>query len=713
MNNYCEGQPETVISKRITRLLSQMTLEEKIGQLHQGHQLGEADLGDLRAGRIGSAIVASGATAGNDRQARVRAGELNALQRIAVEESRLGIPLLFARDVIHGHRTVAPIPLGQAASWSPDLVRACAAIAAQEARADGISWVFTPMLDIARDPRWGRVAEGFGEDPYLVARLATAAVQGYQGERLGDAERVAACAKHFVGYGAAEGGRDYNSLEVSDHTLQNVYLPPFRAAVNAGVASVMSAFCDIGGIPVAAHAGLLRGVLRDVLGFGGVLVTDWEGALELINHGVAGSRADATRQALLAGNDIDMTSGLYSECLSELVQSGQVPTKRIDEAVRRVLHLKFSLGLFERPYTDETAAARVHLTAGHLAQTAELARRSLVLLQNRNDILPLKAKARIGVVGAAATWREQLFGTWTLDGQQEDVPTLLEALRDLAGNNVWYTINVDEALDWARGIDVLVVVLGETPTRSGEDHSVASIDLPAGQNEFLEALGDLGIPIVTVIFSGRPLALTRAARTSDALLLAWHPGVSGGRPAAEVIFGEVNPSGHLPITLPRHSGQIPAHYNHKPTGRPPATRPGAFRLNDQPDPPLFPFGFGLSYTRFEFTGLSLSTAVLQPGYTLIVSVTVKNIGDRSGETVVQLYLRDLMASRTRPVRELKGFERIYLNAGTSETVCFTLGVAELSFFDDVGVPLLEEGEYQVWVGDDCRASLTAEFVFKH
>ncbi|GHF65848.1 beta-glucosidase [Deinococcus metalli] len=697
-------------SPRVEALLARLTLEEKVGQLHQAHGLGAADHADLRAGRLGSAIVATSATAGNDRQERVRAAELNALQRIAVQESRLGIPLLFARDVIHGHRTVAPIPLAQAASFSPAHVEACAAVAAREARADGITWVYTPMLDIARDPRWGRVAESFGEDPHLGARLAAAAVRGYQGTALNDPERVAACAKHFVGYGAVEGGRDYNTLEITAHTLHNVHLPPFRAAVDAGVASVMSAFCDVGGVPVAAHPGLLTDVLRGTLGFPGVLVTDWGAVLELLEHGVAATEADAARLALLAGNDIDMASGAYRACLPALVASGAVPLDRVDAAVRRVLALKDALGLFDDPYADEGAAPRVHGRADHRAVTTDLARRSVVLLQNRDDVLPLRPGLRIGVVGAAAGWRGQLFGTWTLDGDAAEVPTLLEAVRALAGpGEVWHTVNLDEAMDWARSTDVLIVALGETPTRSGEDHSVAGVELPAGQLEQLEALRELDVPIVTVVFAGRPLVLTRAARASAALLLAWHPGVSGGTPVAEILFGAVNPSGHLPVTLPRHGGQSPAHYNHKPTGRPVATRPGAFRLSDQPDAPLYPFGFGLSYTPFTFTDLRVSAAHVRAGEDVQVRVTVSNTGERAGEVVTQLYLRDVHSSRTRPVRELRGFERVALPAGASADVTFTLGPQELGFYDDSGRLTLEPGAFQIWVGADSRASLTATF----
>ncbi|WP_219722133.1 glycoside hydrolase family 3 N-terminal domain-containing protein [Deinococcus planocerae] len=698
------------VAKRVEALLARMTLEEKVGQFHQGHNLGDADAADIRLGRVGSAIVASSATAGNDRQERVRAATLNRLQRVAVKESRLGIPLLFARDVIHGHRTVAPIPLGQAASWSPEHVRRCAEVAAREARADGITWVFTPMLDIARDGRWGRIAESFGEDPYLAARLAEAAVRGYQGDDLGDGEHVAACAKHFVGYGAVEGGRDYNTLEVSAYTLHNVHLPSFRAAVRAGVASVMSAFCDLNGLPVAASPDLLRRILRDDLGFGGVLVTDWEGVLELTRHGVAGDGKEAARQAFLAGNDVDMVSGLYRDHLPGLIRAGRVPPERLDEAVRRVLTLKFRLGLFERPYVDEGEAARVQFTPEHRAATLDLARRSPVLLQNRGDLLPLGAGIRVGVFGAAATWRGQLFGTWTLDGEAGDVPTLLEAVRKVhpGPHEVWHTANIDEALDWARQTDVVIVALGETPTRSGEDHSVASLDLPAGQPEMLEALHALGVRVVTVVFSGRPLVLTRVVRASEAVLLAWHPGVCGGEAVAEILYGLVNPSGHLPVSLPRQTGQLPAHYSFKPTGRPLATFPQAYRLSDERDSPLFPFGFGLSYTRFEFSNLWVDPEV-PLGQPVRVTVAVKNVGERAGETVAQLYLRDVVASRTRPVRELRGFERVALEPGACRQVAFTLTADDLSFSDETGTPRLEPGEFRVLVGENSSVTLEGAF----
>ncbi|MEF2276827.1 glycoside hydrolase family 3 N-terminal domain-containing protein [Deinococcus sp. YIM 134068] len=697
--------------ERVEKLLSRMTLEEKVGQLHQAANLSESDGEEVRAGRVGSALVATSATAGNDRQERVRAATLNRLQRVAALESRLGIPLLFARDVIHGHRTVAPIPLGQAASWSPEHVRRCAEIAAWEARADGITWVFTPMLDLARDGRWGRVAESFGEDPFLAARLAVAAVRGLQGDDLGDGKHVAACAKHFVGYGAVEGGRDYNTLEVSPSTLHNAHLPAFRAAVGAGVASVMSAFCDLNGLPVAASPDLLRGILREGLGFDGVLVTDWEAVLELTRHGVAEGGEEAARQAFLAGNDVDMVSGLYRDHLPELVRAGRVPVERLDEAVRRVLTLKARLGLFERPYTDEGKAARVHFTPEHRAGTLDLARRSPVLLQNREAVLPLAAGTRVGVFGVAATWREQLFGTWTLDGEPGDVPSLLEAVREVhpGPDEVWHTNNLDEALDWARRTDVVIVALGETPTRSGEDHSVASLDLPAGQTEMLEALHHLGVRVVTVVFSGRPLVLTRVLRASEAVLLAWHPGVCGGKAVAEILYGRVNPSGKLPVSLPRRTGQVPIHYNHKPTGRPLSTFPHAYRLSDELDAPLLPFGFGLSYTRFEFSNLRISAPEVPLGQPIHVTVTVSNVGGRAGETVTQLYLRDVVASRTRPVRELRGFERVALEAGASAEVRFTLTPENMGFYDEAGTFRLEPGEFRLWVGEDSGATLEGHF----
>lgn len=699
---------ELPTAERVNDLLARMTLTEKIGQLHQGFDLNADHHTDIREGKIGSAIVANSATSGNDRQARVRAAQLNALQRVAVQESRLGIPLLFARDVIHGHRTVAPIPLGQAASFSPELIRACAEIAALEARADGIHWVFTPMLDVARDARWGRVAEGFGEDAFLASTLAYAAVRGYQGEEKN--LRVAACAKHFVGYGTVEGGRDYNTLEVSAYTLQNVHLMPFRAAVKAGVATVMSAFCDWNGLPVAAHSYLLNDILRGQLGFQGVLVTDWEGALELMRHGVAGSVKEAAALAFEAGNDMDMVSGIYRQGLPEALATGQVSLEALDEAVQRVLTLKFQLGLFEQPYTDEMEAERVQFRPAARETVRELARRSIVLLKNAGDVLPLQDVNRVGVFGPAALWREQLFGTWTLDGQEGDVPTLLESLRGaLPGVDVWHTLNLDEALDWARHTDVVIVPVGETPTRSGEDHSIASLELPAGQQAWLEALHEVGVKVVTVVLTGRPLVLSRVLKFSEAVVLAWHPGVTGGEAIAEVLCGRVNPSGKLPMSLPRHTGQVPLHYAHHPTGRPVEVIPGAYRLSDMLDGPLLPFGFGLSYTEFRCSALRVSADYVPMGESVTVSATVVNVGAVAGETVVQLYLRDVVSSRVRPVRELCGFQRVALHPGEAREVQFSVGKAELGFYDELGTFRLEEGEFRFWLGLDSRADLETGF----
>ncbi|MEW6261303.1 MAG: glycoside hydrolase family 3 N-terminal domain-containing protein [Thermodesulfobacteriota bacterium] len=708
--------PESPVEARIADLLDRMTLEEKAGQLNQWFNLGPEHVDMVRRGQIGSGLMANSSTAGNNPQERVFAGLVNEIQKIAVTESRLGIPLIFGRDVIHGYRTVAPIPLGMAATWSPELVRAANTIAAQEARADGIHWGFSPMLDIARDPRWGRVAEGFGEDPFLAGKLAAAAVKGFQGNdpdvipQKFPSDRIVACAKHFVGYGAAEGGRDYNTTEITRHTLHNIYLPPFKAAIRSGCSTVMSAFHDIGGIPLSAHRYLLEEVLKKKWGFGGFVVSDWGAVAELVNHGIATDGAHAAELACNAGVDMDMCMMVYLNHLPDLVRAGKVSEARLNDAVARVLRIKFGLGLFENPYADPNASHAVHLLPESLTTMRRLAAQSMVLLKN-NGVLPLRSdNLTICLGGPLADQRQAMIGCWAPDGQAQEVTTLKEAIagRLEDGSQLLHEDLWDETVKQARSSDVMILALGESAGRSGEDHCTTTIDLPPGQEALLEAARRMEIPIVAVVFGGRPLNLSRVVDWADAVLFAWHPGTTGGLGVADVLFGDVNPSGRLPITFPRSTGQIPLYYNHRPTGRPmpPYSRRHS-RYIDSLDSPLFPFGFGLSYTTFEYTDLQLSRSSQQ--LEIYVTVKVRNTGKRAGTTVAQCYVRDMVAGVSRPVRELKGFERLFLDAGETKTIPFKLGPQELSYLDDNGDEILEPGRFQVWVGADSSTELGTEF----
>ncbi|NLX09163.1 MAG: beta-glucosidase [Chloroflexi bacterium] len=697
------------VEAQIDCLLAQMTLAEKVGQMCQ-LQITLDDLEDrIRAGHAGSIILSGAPVPGASPQEPVVGPHLNHLQRIAVEETRLGIPILFGRDVLHGYKTVAPIPLGMAASWSPDVVEAACRVAAREASADGIRWVFAPMLDIARDPRWGRIAEGFGEDPFLCSALARAAVRGFQGDDLTDPEAVLACAKHYAGYGAAEGGRDYNGTEITPSTLHNVYLPSFHAAVQAGVGSIMTGFPENGGVPITANRHLVTEILKDEWGFDGLVISDWAAIDELRYHGVAADRAGAARLAALAGIDMDLAAEVYVEELAGLVESGALPEAVIDEAVRRILRAKLRLGLFAQPYT-ETERAAVHLHADHRQIVRDAAARSLVLLKN-DGILPLaKAGQTIGVFGPLAEARATLFGSWTLDGHEDSVVSILDRVRETVDSAAQIRTSelADDALWQARHCDVVIAVVGEAVSRSGEDNCITTLDLPPGQTAFLEALFALQVPVIVVVLAGRPLALESIHRQAAAVLMAWHPGTEGGRAVADVLFGDANPSGKLPVTFPRTVGQVPLYYNHRPTGRPLPPRDRRHsRYVDQLDSPLYPFGYGLSYTEFAYNNLRIVPAGPQA---VMVSAEITNTGTRAGEEIVQLYVRDRVASLSRPVKELKGFARLALAPGETQTVTFELTEQELSFYDTEGCRVFEPGEFDVWVGPDSTGGLAGQFV---
>lgn len=705
--------PAAPIPDRVEDLLARMTRGEKIAQLtqtfvHDG--IREQVQAGIRQQGLGSRILAHCSLAGNVTERIAEVEDLNSLQRIAVEESRLGIPLLHARDVIHGHRTVFPIPLAMAASWDPALVEEAFAISAYEAASAGVHWIFSPMLDIARDPRWGRVIEGFGEDPYLTSRMAAGAVRGIQGPTADgqafEPGHLLACAKHYIGYSAAEGGRDYNTAEISDNTLRNIYLPPFKAAVDAGVGSVMSAFEDLNGEPASGSRYLLTELLRDTLGFQGFVVSDWASVDELVAHRVATDAREATRIAFDAGVDMDMCAECFRDHLDALVESATISEARLDDAVRRVLSAKFRLGLFERPYADPQLAPQAQFTTEHRAVAQRLAERSLVLLKN-NGLLPLaKEGRRIALIGPMAGQRRALLGSWVNDGLPSETQTLLEALRAACPQTDILSADgplTDEMLIVAAAADVVVLALGESNLRSGERNSLASLDLPVGQDALIEAVHGLGKPIAVVVLAGRPVKLSRAATLADAILYAWHPGSQGAAAIVGALFGDTVPSGKLPISFPRAEGQIPIHYNHKSTGR------SLTQYHDMPATPLFPFGFGLSYTTFAYHGLEVSAAAIKPGERVTVSATVSNTGSCAGEEVAQCYMQDCVASVTRPVRELKGFARVALQPGESRRVEFVLGPDELSFYGRDGRWRLEPGDFKVGIGGDSRVELEAGF----
>lgn len=738
---------DPAIEVRVEELLNQMTLAEKVGQLVQDAAFAPVDWPevmrqmklaeehgepfkfphDLRPGF--ESIVRAAATG------VINSGDLgitNRLQHVAVEESRLGIPLLVSLDVIHGFRTVFPIPLAETSTWNPHLLERAARVAAEEASASGVNWIFAPMVDITRDPRWGRIAEGAGEDPFLGMAMAQARVRGFQSADLETGRRVACCPKHYVSYGAVEGGRDYNTVDISERTLREVYLPPFKAALDAGAGSIMSAFNEIGGIPGTCNTFTLGTVLRDEWGWPGVVLSDFNAIGELVLHGVATDLKDAARLAIMAGVDVDMESGAYAGHLVELVEEGTVPIERVDEAVRRVLRLKFGLGLFENPYTDEALEQRIMLREDFRALALEVAQQSIVLLKNEKNCLPLRAGSnRIALIGPLARNRSDLLGTWAVTGQAAEVETLLDGLNVyLTESALTYAqgcrIVVDEDLDIpaavvaAQAADVVILALGESADMSGEAHSRAHLGLPGHQQELLDAVAEglvaTGKPVVCVLLCGRPLVASQIADRVTALLVAWHGGIRTGRAVADILFGAGNPSGKLTASWPRTEGQIPVYYAHKNTGRP-AEGSGTkqffdpFRSTymDEPNAPLFPFGFGLSYTTFEYDGLTVETPVIGPDGTCVVSAIVKNSGKLTGTEVVQLYVRDLVGSVTRPVKELKGFQRIELQPGEARRVRFELPASGLGFIGPDMLYRVEPGAFKVWIGPDSTAGLEGDF----
>ena len=695
---------------KINDLLSKMTLEEKIGQLHQYFSYGKFDPEIIRQGKAGSVMNATGALTGSGEGESANAEACNDIQKLALDTPHK-IPQIFGRDVIHGYRTVFPIPLAQAASFNPELAEQAASVAALEATATGIKWTFAPMLDIARDARWGRIAEGNGEDPFLGAKMAAAVVKGFQGNDYSAPDKLVACAKHYVGYGSAEGGRDYDAGEISEPTLRDIYLPPFESAVKSGVGTVMSAFLDLNGVPATGNRRLLTDVLRGEWGFDGFVVSDWDSVLELVNHGVAEDRAHATAIALHAGVDMDMVSGSYLESLVDNLTNGKVTQAEIDEAVRRILRIKIRAGLFDQPFTDPDRATRDLLRSESRSLARQFARETMVLLKNDNNLLPLESNfKRIAVVGPLIHARSELFGSWTPDGRGADVTPLDEALKQIAPKDVElvFADHADKAAHVAQSADAVVLVVGEYPYRSGENSNVSDLSLPPGQAELVQAVAAWGKPVVLVVIAGRPLAITKQVAQVDAVLYAWQPGIEGGAALGEILFGLESPSARLPVTFPRATGQVPIYYNQKNSGRPISAN-GAFksRYVDLPNAPFYPFGYGLTYTSFEYANLKVSSETLRGK--LEVSADVTNTGKRTGNELVQLYVRDLVGSLTRPIRELKGFERVILNPGETRHITFTITEEALAFTRADSTKGIEPGNFHVWIAPDSQSGLQGNF----
>jgi len=727
------------IAAQVEKLLERMSLEEKIGQLTQiggisGFVPGPEPEEIVRRGGAGSVLWL------NDPK------RFNALQKIAVEESPSKIPLLFALDVIHGYRTIFPTPLAMAASWDPDVPERAQAIAAREARAAGIHWTFAPMIDIARDARWGRIVEGAGEDPYLGAAMAAAQVRGFQGESLGAPDRMLACAKHFAGYGAADGGRDYDPVYLPETLLRNVYFPPFQAALKAGVGTFMSAYMDLNNVPASANRWLLHDVLREEWGFEGFVVSDAFAVANLVTQGFAYNARDAALRALRAGLNMDMASATYLQHGAELVRSGAIAEADIDALVRPILAIKIRMGLFENPYVDESRLEEILSRPEHREEARRAAQRCMVLLRNEGNLLPLsKSLQNVAVIGPVADSMEALEGPWLVFGHQPAAVTILQGIREkLPHAHVTHAPGPEirrdypspfdalmetfsgaprpapqtpeeaeaafqAAVETARNADVVIMALGETANMSGEAASRASLDLPGRQEELLKAVVALGKPVALVLVNGRPLSINWAAEHVPAILEAWHPGSEGGRAVADVLFGDVNPGGKLPVTFPRAGSHEPLYYARNITHAPEGSRMYSARYWDGPPTPLFPFGYGLSYTTFAFDNLTVNKPEIKVGEVAIVTVNVTNTGSVAGDEVVQLYIHQRAGSDSRPMRELKGFKRVTLEPGETKTVTFHLGPDELGYWStSAGEWVQDAATFDLWAGGDSQASLHAE-----
>lgn len=713
---------------QIDSLLQEMSLEQKIGQTalrgtsSRGSGVSEALKQAVREGRIGAML-------------NVMAPEqVDELQRIAVEESPQGIPLIFARDVIHGFKTIFPIPLGIAASWDPQIAENCAQVSAYEATAVGVRWTFAPMLDIARDSRWGRIAESPGEDPLLASDLGAAYVRGFQGPDLTDPHRMAACAKHFVGYGAAIGGRDYNTTIIHEALLRDVYLPPFLATLDAGAPTVMTAFNEINGIPASGNTFILNNILRQEWDFQGIVVSDWNSVTEMIPHGYAADEREAALLAAQAKLDLEMTSQAYDRHLLELIEAGEFSEQQLDELVRHILHVKFSLGLFDQPFRPKEHTGDWY-AASHLAAAKEAAISSTVLLQN-NGVLPLAADQKVALIGPLADAPREQLGTWVFDGEEERSETLLAAFA-AADRNFQFVPGLKysrdpshtgfaAAIQAAKAADVIVFVGGEEAILSGEAHSRANIDLPGAQKELLAALAATGKPLVLIIMAGRPITYFEQADLLDGVLMAWHPGTMGGPALEEILFGVAEPQGRLPVTWPKTAGQLPLYYNHKNTGRPPDSSSfvqmadipiGAWQSSlgnqshylDAGYRPHFPFGFGLSYADLVWQEVSLKAASVGPQDSIQIQLSLENRSDIPGTEVVQIYIQDLAASLTQPVRVLKAYQKIRLQPKEQKTVSIGFPASDLAFYNNAGQRILEPGKFRVFIGPNASRGFVKEF----
>lgn len=726
-----QGNKDKIIEDKVESLLSHMTLEEKIGQMNQISSYGNIeDMSVLiKKGEVGSILN------------EVDPVRVNALQRVAVEESRLGIPLLIARDVIHGFKTIFPIPLGQAASFDPSVAEEGARVAAIEAASVGVRWTFSPMIDVARDPRWGRMAEGCGEDIYLTSVMGVAMIKGYQGDSLNNPTSIAACPKHFVGYGAAEGGRDYNSTFIPERRLRNVYLPPFEEAAKAGAATFMTSFNDNDGVPSTANEFILKDILRKEWGFDGLVVTDWASAKEMIAHGFAADDAEAAMKSINAGVDMEMVSYTFMNTLPRLIKEGKVKESSIDDAVRNILRVKYRLGLFDNPYVDEKQPSVMYAKA-HLEAAKRAAEESAILLKNDNEVLPLKENVHtVAIIGPMADAPYEQMGTWVFDGEKSHTQTPLNAIKAMYGDKVQVIYEpglaysrdknvsgIVKAVSAATRADVVLAFVGEEAILSGEAHCLADLHLQGAQSELIEALAKTGKPLVTVVMAGRPLTIGKEAEVSDAVLYSFHPGTMGGPAIADLLFGKAVPSGKTPVTFPKEVGQIPVYYSHNNTGRP-ATRnevliddieveAGQTSLGctsfymDAGFDPLYPFGYGLSYTTFQYGEPQLSAKELSANDVLTVTFDLKNTGKYEGTEIVQLYVQDKFASVTRPVKELKRFERISLKPGETKQITFTLPIEELAFWNINMKKVVEPGDFVLWVAPNSVDGNSTEFKVK-
>ena len=730
-----------LIEKKVDSVLALMTLQEKIGQMVQYN--GSWDLTgpatDVSSKEKKKRLISGGV---GSMLNVVSVKEVREAQKLVMEHTRLKIPLVIGYDVIHGFKTIFPIPLAEAASFNTDMMQRTAAVAASEASAYGIHWTFAPMIDISRDARWGRIMEGFGEDPFLTAQAGVAKVKGFQGDDLSKNNTIAACAKHFAGYGFAEAGRDYNTVNIGEHELNNIVLPPFKAVAKAGVATFMNSFNEIDGIPSTGNKMLQRQLLKGEWNWDGAVVSDWGSIVEMIDHGFAADEKEAAEKAILAGCDMDMESYVYESALEELIREGKVDQKLIDDAVKRILRLKFRLGLFDDPYRycNEEREKNAVYTPENLKLAREAAKESIVLLKNEGAVLPLSPDIRkLAVIGPLAADKDAPLGNWRAQGEANSAVSVLEGIRNAVGKNteilysrggklikegpdikrgfIWplYFNNDDRseipaAVQAARSADAVVLVLGEDAYQSGEGRSQTQITLKGVQQDLLNAVTEVNKNVILVLMNGRPLDISDAAGKVPGILECWLLGSESGNAIADVLFGKYNPSGKLPVSFPYNVGQEPLYYNHKMTGRPHVSEMVTYSsYRDAPNTALFPFGFGLSYTTFKYENLKLDKKEIPADGSLTVSVKVTNTGDRDGEEVVQLYIRDLVGSITRPVKELKGFQKIFLKKGASKTVSFVIDRKLLEFYTIRKKWEVEPGDFEVWVGGDSTTELKTKF----